>query len=163
MPDPFDNYFQSFQKLEYFLTGGAGAVLAFTLQAYNPDIFSNAIFLLPCAWSLFLVSLIAGVLRLDRGVGIYRKADLRARARAYLDPVIQAHAQHVPIIIGSDTGKVLSKSETDRFISSGKEALSLIESRIKKEQAFARALYHVRNWALIGGLFLWGLWRVINL
>jgi hypothetical protein len=60
-------YVEAAHRFDYFVTGGAGAALAFLLQTYDKTGSPNVIWLAPVGWALLLLTMAAGLAHLQCG------------------------------------------------------------------------------------------------
>jgi hypothetical protein len=63
-----EQYLESSQKFDYFMTGLCVAVFAYSVQSFDAGNYENYIFLAPIAWFLLLLAVLAGIVRLEYSV-----------------------------------------------------------------------------------------------
>jgi hypothetical protein len=57
----YDRWLQAKERIEYWLTGVAGALLAYAVQSYNPVLVPHVQWLAPVSWGLLLAAVVAGI------------------------------------------------------------------------------------------------------
>jgi hypothetical protein len=131
----FQTLHDASQRFDYFVTGGAGAALAFSLERFDPGALPYGQVLVPVAWLLLLVSLGAGLVHLEATVAVLRQAALQQEMSAEAS---------MPVDVARD---LLRRSD----------------AKIAKEQRRSVVAYWVRNTALFGGFIALGVWKTMNL
>ena len=61
----YELYWQSSQKFDYFMTGLSIAVFVYSIQSLDLNRYSSYLFLVPIAWIFLLISVIAGIIRIE--------------------------------------------------------------------------------------------------
>jgi len=66
----YDRYHESSQRFDYYLTGLAAAVLVYSVQSFDSGGYANYVWLAPIAWFFLVISVGAGLLRLERLIAV---------------------------------------------------------------------------------------------
>lgn len=148
-------------QFDYFITGGAGAALAYAIQTYDSSTTPNYAFLAPIGWALLAIALAAGLWAISRNLEVLGTIGF-AQASAE-----QLAAMRVALYEGRDyvdryDGKVTVVGELLPAIKELDES-SVLELDDLSTVVRGVELEKVRNVALVAGFIVLGLWRTLNL
>jgi hypothetical protein len=162
--DAYRFYADARVRFDYFITGGAGVVLAFSLKEFSAANGPIGIWLLPVAWVLLLVALAAGLFALNSfvelmrlGVEKHRHRDAQGVIRSAL---IASQTEHV---IETHTGIPISHATGPRLLELHSEAEKKADQRADREATMELWAVRVRNVSLVTALGVIALWRWVNL
>ncbi len=140
----YELYWQASQKFDYFMTGLSIAVFAYSVQSLDLSKYSSYLFLAPIAWISLLISVIAGIVRIEISVTLNKS-----------DAVIETMRMAKNKL---DSNKV----EKQKMEDLNKE----IEEHIKKQGKYRRYAYwsyRINQVALLAGISLLGFLKVLNI
>ena len=140
----YELYWQASQKFDYFMTGLSIAVFAYSVQSLDLSKYSSYLFLAPIAWISLLISVIAGIMRIEKTVTLNKSDVVIETMRIARNKL--------------DSNKVEKKKMEDL----NKE----IEEDIKKQEKYSRYAYwsyKINQIALITGISLLGFLKVLNI
>jgi hypothetical protein len=162
--DAYKVYSDSRIRFDYFVTGGAGVVLAFSLKEFVPASGPLAAWLLPVAWALLLVALGAGLTGLNSfvevmrlGVEYHRHRDEQGAIRSAL------LSGRTGTSVEVHTGRPITPQTAPALLTRLAEAEQRAARRSDREASLEVWAVHVRNISLVTALGVIGLWRWINL
>ncbi len=159
-----EQYLESNQKFDYFMTGLCVAIFAYSVQSFDAGKYVNYIFLAPIAWLLLLLAVLAGIVRLEYSVnqfGIgYRILSLDKRLNE--SKIASQIAKH-GTLINSQTKQPLTEQEILSLIQSSEECKKNLIKQEDKSIKIAEWAYRFRQWLLVFGLFFLGLLKTLNL
>ena len=157
--DTFDIYQVALQRFEYFVVGGTGAILAFSVESYDNTLATTFDTLLPITWLSLLISLTAGLFRLERIVGIYRISDMSARSQTRIKYLTTPRRDPTVVLHDLESGAPLTDKEVESELAALKKGLEVGSETIAKQQRSAEKAYWIRNTGLIVGLTLYAAWK----
>ncbi len=162
-----EQYLESNQKVDYFMTGLCVAIFAYSVQSFDAGNYVNYIFLAPIAWSLLLLAVLAGIVRLEytsNWLGIGYKIlllDKRLNGSKIASQIVK-HGT----FINSQTKQPLTEQEILSLIRNIQSSEEYRKNLIKQEDKsikIAEWAYRFRQWLLVFGLFILGLLKTLNL
>jgi len=158
----FKQHCEAQQKYDYFIVGLSIALFAYTAKnftAYPLGFNSSTIELL--AIIAIFISVAAGLLRLENNLTIkannfqklYNQETKGKLTEALLQPGLKVNVE---------TGDIFNPSLAKLQIETIDECNSEIDARLKKYQKLSEIKFTVRNWALLVGIFLLALSKVLE-
>lgn len=140
----YELYWQASQKFDYFMTGLSIAVFTYSVQSLDLSKYSSYLFLAPIAWISLLISVIAGIVRIEISVTLNKS-----------DAVIETMRMSKSKIDSSKVEKqkmdVLNKEITE------------LEEKQGKYIKYASWAYRINQVALITGISLLGFLKTLNI
>lgn len=140
----YELYLQTSQKFDYFMTGLSIAVFAYSVQSLDLSEYSSYLFLAPIAWTFLLISVIAGIVRIELSVTLNKS-----------DAVIET-MQMAKSKIDSNTVEKQKMDDLNKEITDLKEK----QGEYKKYALWA---YRINQIALLAGISLLGFLKVLNI
>jgi len=140
----YELYHQASQKFDYFMTGLSIAVFAYSVQSLDLSKYPNYLFLAPIAWISLLISVIAGIVRIELTV-ILNKSD------AVIETMQMTKSK-------IDSNKV----EKQKMDDLNKE-ITEIKEKQGKYIKYALWAYRINQVALLAGISLLGFLKVLNI
>jgi hypothetical protein len=168
MPGPVDtpkykDFFEARQKLDYFILGGIGAFLAFSLQYFDPSRAPRGAFLAPVSWLLLLVALGSGLWHMDCAIHIVRNMTVAVEAsenrielqKAIWDAADKAFLRDGTVLEGAHAIRRAHHEATTQ--------IGEMMSTANRLDARATFLYQTQNVSLVLGFAATSLWRTLNI
>ncbi|MCL4456767.1 MAG: hypothetical protein M1147_12270 [Nitrospirae bacterium] len=140
----YELYWQSSQKFDYFMTGLSIAVFVYSIQSLDLNRYSSYLFLVPIAWIFLLISVIAGIIRIELSVTLTKG-----------DAVIET--------MQSAKAKIdIAKIEKQKMDDLNKEITDFKEKQLGYIK-YASWAYRVNQIALLAGISLLGFLKILNI
>jgi hypothetical protein len=158
----YDIYAKAQQKFDYFVTGGAGTLLAYSVQAFNPAVASRFDFLAPLSWGCLVVSVGAGLWHIGATVALLKVGAFRFTAQMDIDELRESTQTGQPLYY-RPAGKMLSARQASELLNISTEEMDKMNDFAKKRGSLQLGLARTRNVALIAGLIAICVWRALNL
>lgn len=150
------------QKFEYFVTGGAGAIVAFALESYETG--TDFYWIAPIGWGLLLLSLAAGMYRLSKMVMIQGATVQLREAEAMLVKLTPDLLRGTGAIVHDPgTGETFPPDALPTLVSAWRARADQVKEAMREVNQRAIVAYHVRNWCLVLGLVALAVWKTLNL
>jgi hypothetical protein len=154
-------HIESGQRYDYFVTGGAGVALGYSLQQFSAASGPVGSFLLPWGWTLLLVSLAAGMWHLSESraflAGSYRVLDIEANIEH-----LQDGAAKGKIGVGKESGEVIAGSEFNTAIQAARNERNGLMTYLRELNPKLIRLGDWRDVNLVLAIALHAIWRVLN-
>lgn len=168
----YDRYHQASQQFEYYITGLATAVLAYSIQSFDAGKYENYVWLAPFGWVFLLVAVGTGLVRLEWIVTLLGSETRRVEIQNMYDSLhknIGKILEDALILekICNGLPQELTIKGTEKRIQKNLDDCSKSIEYLNKQQnkaaAIAERAYRIREWSLIIGLFFLGLLKALNL
>ncbi|MDP3111946.1 MAG: hypothetical protein Q8M71_07590 [Thermodesulfovibrionales bacterium] len=168
----YDRYHESRQKFDYFITGLATTVLAYSVQSFDSGKYANYIWLAPIAWSFLLIAVIAGLVRLEWIIAV-----LGIETEKFTKQTIYQNIyQNIPDSLRNayklqeQKWKGLPEELTpegmekwiNKSLSDCSKSIEFLNAQQSKAIKIVEWAYRFREWSLIIGLFFLGVLKIVN-
>lgn len=157
-------YLEAAQKFDYFVTGGAGVALAFSLEKFDPGALPHWQFLAPVSWFFLLSALASGLIHLRHTVsGLHtnsaqlQKAGERRQLRAAMTAAGSGGVE------SADTGEFLTRQAAEARIRSIDLDIAGTITATGMLRAYVNGWWKARNATLALGFLALALWKSLNL
>ncbi len=140
----YELYWQSSQKFDYFMTGLSIAAFVYSVQSLDLSKYCSYLFLVPIAWISLLISVIAGIIRIELSV-VLNKSD------AVIETMQAAKAK-------IDSTKI-EKQKMDEL---NKEITDFKEKQLGHIK-YAYYAYRINQAALLSGISFLGFLKILNI
>lgn len=167
-----ERYHKASERFDYYITGLAVAVLAYSIQSFDSGKAVHYMWLVPVAWTSLLLAVIAGLVRIEWIVtilGIETEKFTIQTASQSLHQNISKIFSEVYDLKKISTGlpkeweaKELEKG-IDKTLSDYSESSNRLIKRQRNAVKIAEWAYRIREWCLVIGILFLGLSKIMNL
>jgi hypothetical protein len=160
--DAFKLYSEKLQRFDYFVTGGAGVVLAFALKEFPPATGRVAGWILPLSWALLLLSLGSGMVALAKHVEM-AKMNVATHNHADMAAEIRSAALSKEASVELFSGQLITSENAGALVALHTTAGNVAATRFDRLATIALWCERGRNVALLTGLGALSIWRYLNI
>lgn len=167
----YDRYHKARQQFDYYITGLTTAVLAYSVQTFDSGKYTNYVWLAPIAWLFLVLSIIAGLTRLE-----WINAILGAETEKFIKQnMYQNIRQNIPESLSNadklqkicnNLPKELTpegvEKWTKEYLDTCSKAIENINKHQSKAVKIAEWAYRGREWCFVIGLILLGTLKFLN-
>jgi hypothetical protein len=158
-----DAHVEASQRFDYFVTGGAGTVLAYAVQSYDPTRVPLWPYVAVAAWGLLLTAVGFGLLHLSTTVEALRIRPVALDLGETADTLREARQRGVGVSFPGAGLTARNAVQVQQALDMCEEEIKTVDEKLTGAARRKKWLAIGRNSALFAGLLALALWRIGNL